>query len=39
MEAVDDKFWKLMEPYIRDVLQHNWDSFGLPPLVPVDDIL
>jgi len=39
MEAVDDKFWMMMKPYLRDVLQHNWDSFALPPLVPVEDIL
>jgi len=39
MEAVDDKFWTLMKTYIRDVLQHNWDSFRLPPLVSVEEIL
>lgn len=39
MEVVDDKFWKLMEPYIRDIIQHNWESWGVIPTVSVDTIV
>lgn len=39
MKAVDNLFWKLMRPFVRDIIQHNWDHFPVDPLVPVDDIV
>lgn len=39
MESVDDIFWLKMKPYLREVLEYNWNSFKLPPTVEIDDIL
>lgn len=39
MQCVDDVFWLRMKPYLRRVLQYNWDAFTLPPTVSVEDIL
>lgn len=25
-QIVDDEFWKMMRPFLRDVILHNWDS-------------
>lgn len=39
MESVDDIFWMRIKPYLRQVLEYNWNSFRIPPVVSVDDIL
>jgi len=39
MEVVDDTFWKMIRPYLREVIEYNWHSFRLPPTVAVDDIV
>lgn len=39
MESVDDIFWMRIKPYLRQVLEYNWNSFRIPPVVGIDDIL
>ena len=38
MESVDNQFWKMVEPYVRKVVAHNWNSFEKEPLVSIKEI-
>ncbi len=38
MRLVDDKFWRGMRPFIRRVIQHNWDGMVNTPANSVDKI-
>lgn len=39
MKSVDNRFWKMVEPFIRRIVQANYDSFNLCPTVTVDEIM
>lgn len=36
MNLVDDVFWKGMRPFIREVIQHNWQAMHNAPVNSVD---
>lgn len=38
MEMCDNRFWVKMRPYIRKIIQKNWEGFNLAPTVSIDDI-
>jgi hypothetical protein len=38
MKSVDNRFFEMMAPFVRKVVEHNWNSFNLPPLVTPDVI-
>lgn len=39
MEAVDNMFWRLMEPKVRAILQYNRDAFHVMPSVSLDHLV
>lgn len=38
MKSVDNRFFEMMRPFIKRVIEHNWNSFDLPPLVTPEAI-
>jgi len=38
MRLVDDRFWKGMRPFVRKVIQHNWEGMINAPINSVDRI-
>jgi hypothetical protein len=38
MRVVDNYFWQRMRPFVEEIIQHNWGSFSLSPLVSVEQL-
>lgn len=38
MRSVDNRFFENLKPFIRQIIQHNWESFKVTPLVSIDQM-
>ena len=38
MDSVDNNFWRRMRPFIRKIVEHNWNLFPVTPLVSKETI-